>query len=171
STSTLKASSIRARWRLCGPMTARNAAALRDRNSDSRAMRSPCWVPSRLAGGARLLGGIVSVPNAARAAWVEKNPSVRLDQSARQAVLLAADDLDRKDPADQLICVLDVDRLQIGRAADGLGAVAALLLEQHRQDASGQRLVEGDLLLGQQGLKGVQTRLGHGVRNLDRHRR
>jgi len=41
STSTLKASSIRARWRLCGPMTARRASSLRDRNSDSRAMRSP----------------------------------------------------------------------------------------------------------------------------------
>src|SRR5690606_31736531 len=106
STSTLKASSIRATWRLFGPTTARSSASFRGMNSLSRAKHGHSKIVA--------LGPAAS----------------RIGQPSRQAVLLAADDLDRNDPADQMIRVVDVNRLQIGRPADGLAAVAARLFEQ-----------------------------------------
>ena len=72
-------------------------------------------------------------------------------QTPVQTVLGAADDLDRNDLAQQVIRALDVDRLQIGRATDGLTGVAPLLLEQDGQGLARLSGVEGGLLFEQEG--------------------
>jgi carbamoyl-phosphate synthase large subunit len=72
---------------------------------------------------------------------------------------------------DQMIRIIDMDRLEIGRATDGLAAIgmAALAVEQDIQGPARLGLVEGRLLFGQQFDQPMQPFLGHFGLDLSAH--
>jgi hypothetical protein len=76
----------------------------------------------------------------------------RFGETASQAVGQNSCDFDLAYVAQEWEGAIDMDRLEIGTAPNGLAGFAPWLLEQHRKRAARTTLVECLLLFGQQGL-------------------